>query len=69
MQKYRDLCTTERVTIACLVLYSGGSWSTRSLAEKLGISPSGAWAMMSRLSRVLPLALDEEGWHLVGEQR
>ena len=61
----RESSTTERVGIACALLYSGGAWPTRSLAERLGLSYAGAWAMMARLARVLPLALEADGWRLL----
>jgi flagellar basal body rod protein FlgF len=61
----RDTCTTERVGMACALLYSGGSWPTRQLAYRLGITTSGAYAMLARLSRVLPVALDNDGWRVV----
>jgi hypothetical protein len=61
----RDTCTTERVGMACWLLYSGGSWPTRRLADRLGITPAGAYAMLDKLSRVLPVALDGAGWRVV----
>ena len=61
----RETCTTERVGLACSLLYSGGSWPTRQLADRLGITPSGAYAMLARLSRVLPVALDGAGWRVI----
>ena len=63
----RDTTTTERVGRAVALLYAGGAWPTRQLAERLGLSPAGAWAMLARLSRVLPLSLDADGWRLVGD--
>ena len=63
----RDTTTTERVGRAVALLYSGGAWPTRRIAERLGLSYAGAWAMMARLARVLPLALEADGWRLVGD--
>ena len=63
----RDTTTTERVGRAVALLYAGGAWPTRQLAERLGLSPAGAWAMLARLSRVLPLTLEADGWRLVGD--
>ena len=64
----RDTCTTERVGLACSLLYSGGSWPTRQLADRLGVTMSGAYAMLARLSRVLPLTLDTDGWRVIQSQ-
>ena len=63
----RDTTTTERVGMAGALLYRGGAWPTRRIAERLGLSYAGAWAMMARLARVLPLALEADGWRLVGD--
>lgn len=60
-----DGTTTERVGRAVALLYAGGSWPTRRLAERLGISTAGAWAMLARLARVLPITLDADGWRLL----
>lgn len=60
----RDSNTTERVGLAVALLYAGGTWPTRTLAQRLGMTPGGAWAMLARLSRVLPVALDPDGWRL-----
>ena len=61
----RETSTTERVGIACSLLYRGGSWPTRTIADKLGVGQGGAYSMLSKLSRVLPLALDGGGWRMV----
>ena len=61
----RQTITTERVGTVVALLYSGGSWPTRALAERVNMTVSGTYAMLSKLSRVLPLTLDDDGWTLV----
>jgi predicted transcriptional regulator len=61
----RQTITTERVGTVVALLHSGGSWPTRTLAERVDMTTSGAYAMLSKLSRVLPLTLDDDGWTLV----
>ena len=63
----RDSNTTERVGRAVALLHAGGAWPTRRLAERLGLSHAGTWAMLARLSRVLPLTLEADGWRLLGD--
>ena len=63
----RDTTTTERVGRAVALLSAGGAWPTRQLAERIGLSHAGTWAMLARLSRVLPLTLEADGWRLVGD--
>jgi len=61
----RETSTTERVGIACSLLYRGGGWPTRTIADKLGVGQGGAYSMLSKLSRGLPLTLDDSGWRMV----
>ena len=50
-----DLITTERVGIVVHRLSRGEVGSTMEIAAWVGISRVGAWLMLDKLSRVLPL--------------
>jgi hypothetical protein len=61
-----DYSTTERVAIVVATLHHARRpIPTSTLARRIGISTGGAWAMLSRLSAVLPLTLDTDGWFLI----
>lgn len=62
-----DYITTERVAILVLTLARGGTVTTREVSERLGITQNGAWYMLSRLSRVLPVVQDKGQWFLLPE--
>lgn len=69
MSKHSDYNVTERVGIAVSALHRARRpIPTSHLAKRVGISYAGAWAMLSKLSTVLPLTLDSDGWFLVGEE-
>lgn len=69
MPETDSLVTTERVAIVAWKLAAGASPTTSEIAAMVGISRSGAWEMMSRLSRVLPIHQVRNGrrleWHIV----
>lgn len=53
-----ELCTTERVAIVAYRLAIGEQLTTSDVANLIGISHCGAWEMLNKLSRVLPIAQD-----------
>ena len=61
--------TTERAGLVVWLLAAGRTPTTNEVAELAGISRCGAWNMMNRLSRVLPLYQERVGrrleWHVL----
>jgi hypothetical protein len=53
--KDSDLCPTERIAIVTAALAVGRRLSTADVAALVGISRCGAWEMLNKLSRVLPI--------------
>ncbi len=53
---------TERVAIIVFLLCKGRTFTTDEVAELCGVTKRGAYYIMSRISRVLPLALDNGTW-------
>jgi predicted ArsR family transcriptional regulator len=62
-----DYITTERVALLVFTLTRGGTVTTREIAERLEITENGAWRMLSRVSRVLPVVQDKGQWFLLQE--
>ena len=60
-----DLITTERVGIVVHRLSRGEVVSTMEIAAWVGISRVGAWLMLDKLSRVLPLNMVDGRWQYV----
>lgn len=58
---------TERIGMVVLLLAENREqrYTTADIARYAEISHAGAWAMLSRLSRKLPLACDPDGWYLL----
>lgn len=51
---------SERVGIVVWHLAHGEGLTTREIAELTGLTESGAWRLISRLCRRLPIYLDEQ---------
>ena len=61
-----DLVVTERAATVSWQLADGAKMTTWEIAERSGLKLRGTYYMMLKLSRVLPIALDECGrWHRV----
>lgn len=56
---------TERSAVVVWSLAHGEMLQTRQIAEITGLGMAGAWALMVRLSRVIPIYQDECGRWLV----
>ena len=56
---------TERAALIVYWLASGHRFRTTEIADLCGVTGRGAYALMSRISRVLPLAQVEGEWLLV----
>lgn len=50
-----EYTTTERVAIVAHLLATGEQLTTADVANLVGVTRCGAWEMLSKLSRVLPL--------------
>lgn len=62
----KDMVVTERAATVSWQLADGVRMTTREIAERSGLQLRGTYYMMLKLSRVLPIALDEYGrWHRV----
>lgn len=64
-----EYTVTERVAIVVRALHHASRpIPTSQMAKRVGITTAGAWAMLSKLSAVLPLTLDSDGWFLVDDE-
>lgn len=60
----RDTNTTERVAKVAWRLSTGGALTTAEAAQLAGITARGAWRMLDKLSRVLPIVQVDGVWRL-----
>jgi len=64
-QPTEEYVTTERVAVVVRLLTLGRRLTTAQVAEMVGVGRGGAWAMLSRIARVTPLYLGEDGrWEM-----
>ena len=56
---------TERVGLVVWHLAHGESMQTRSVADLTGLTMPGAWYLMTRLSRAIPIYQDDQGFWVV----
>jgi hypothetical protein len=64
-----ELIPTERIALVAAALALGGTVTTTFLAAELGITRSGAWRLLTKVSRVLPITSDDdERWYWVDSQ-
>ena len=54
--------TTERVALVVHRLAQGERATTKEIADWIGLTRFGAWEMLSRISRVLPITVVEGCW-------
>jgi hypothetical protein len=59
------LITTERIALVTAYLYEGGTVTPAFVADRIGITENGAWRMLSKLSRVLPITEEDGQWWLI----
>lgn len=63
-----ELVPTERVAIVVRCLMQGRALTTREVADMTGISSHGAYQMLSRMSRVVPVyQVDRRTWAMLSE--
>lgn len=60
-----ELTAQERSAIVIWFLARGHSFTTLEIAALTGLTRQGAWQMMDRLARQLPLALEHSRWRLL----
>ena len=67
IRHHRDTITTERVAIVvmALVRHPGRVYTTAEIAELAQMTHGGAWRMMTKISRVLPIGQTATGWVLI----
>jgi len=61
-----DTLPTERVGVVVYILTTnrGRKFTTSYFAEKTGLRHHSAWEMLCKLSRVLPIVQDIDGWYM-----
>ena len=62
LENTEDMVTTERVAIVVSRLVAGHKGTTADIAEWVGLTRFGAWDMLSRISRVLPVSIVDGCW-------
>jgi hypothetical protein len=60
-----ELIPTERVGLVVWRLWHRRSLTTVEIAELAGVTRAGAWTMMDKLSRKLPIVLVDGVWRVV----
>ena len=61
-----DTLPTERVGVVVYILSTnrGCKFTTGYFAEKTGLRHHSTWEMLCKLSRVLPIVQDIDGWYM-----
>ncbi|NLX42133.1 MAG: hypothetical protein GXY79_01490 [Chloroflexi bacterium] len=59
------MTSQERAALAVVWLNDGAQLTTAELAERLGMTWGGAWRLMHRLARVLPIDQEDGRWFRV----
>lgn len=64
IRHHRDTITTERVAIVVMELarHRERVYTTVEIAKLAQMTVGGAWMMMSKISRVVPLGQTDDGW-------
>jgi hypothetical protein len=61
-----DLKSQERAALVTYHLSIGRTYTTYEVADLVGLTRQGAWAMLTTISRVVPIYCDSEGkWSLL----
>lgn len=65
MQADDELIPTERIGLVVWRLWHRRALTTVEIAELAGVTRAGAWAMMDKLSRKLPIVLVDGEWRVI----
>lgn len=57
-----DLTAQERAALVTFQILEGAQMTTGEIAQQVGVTPQGAWHMMQRVARVVPLYQDAGRW-------
>lgn len=62
--KKEEVLPTERTGVIVYVLMShrGQKFTTAQLAQRVGLTHNGAWRMLCKLSRKIPICQEIDGW-------
>lgn len=65
MELEDELIPTERIGLVVWRLWHRRALTTVEIAELAGVTRAGAWAMMDKLSRKLPIVLVDGEWRVI----
>lgn len=57
-----DYTAQERAALTAFYILEGAEMTTAEIAERVGLTHQGAWSMMQRVARVVPVYQDEGRW-------
>jgi hypothetical protein len=60
--------TTERVAMVTMRLLRGERGTTMEIAAWVGLTRFGAWEMLMKIARVLPLTLVDGCWQIANQE-
>lgn len=63
----KEMLPTERVALVVYLLADkpGRKFTTAELAKRVDINHGSMWAMLTKLSRRLPIVQDRDGWYVM----
>jgi hypothetical protein len=69
IRHHRDTITTERVAIVVmeLAMHRNREYTTVEIAQLAQMTTGGAWMMLTKLSRVLPIGQTTRGWMMLDD--
>ena len=63
--KGKELTAQERAAMVTYDIIMGRQLTTLEIARRIGITNMGAWKLMQRVSRVVPVYQDEGRWRIL----
>ncbi len=67
MELDEEMVVTERVAIIMRDLMSGQRLTTQDVVNRTGIDRTGAYRMLVKIARVLPLAYEKGAWFMLSK--
>lgn len=64
-----EMVTTERAGVVVWLLSRGYKFTTLEVAKIVGLTPGGAWRLMERLSRRVPIYQEHARWRMVEDEK